>query len=234
MKSIEFPSSRPAFQKDQKNSIVASSSNCISPSAKIDWIIQLLFQTLYNQDSTDSQEHHTTLEKEPAIKMHLYKRPSGASRHLKLHEAALIRHQQKSISSPTEHSQRSSDLSSCRRLSFGNIFQEGSADVPVVYLSEHHFNRLQELREERLSKATVITTMRNPIEESGVGNEEPIRDRKLCRIKISLPRTSISFPQARKSIQKHFQNFNIRSFPHQSPRKRMRKYTSLIARDQSR
>ncbi|KAF7872614.1 hypothetical protein EAF04_003532 [Stromatinia cepivora] len=87
--------------------------------------------------------------------------PPKAPEELALHKAALIYHRQKHslppmqqvqrtpVHPPNEMAQRMVGISTPHLISIGNIFQDGIASLPVMYLSEHHLARLQELRAQR-------------------------------------------------------------------------------------
>ncbi|TGO58454.1 hypothetical protein BOTNAR_0181g00100 [Botryotinia narcissicola] len=154
------------------------------------------------------------------------KHPSKAPDQLELHKAALLYHKQKHtlppmqqvqkppVHSPEESIQQIVGASTDSQISIGNVFQDGIASLPVMYLPEHHLIRLLALKMQRADNSSSPIVERKQVEQAKrVMRSEGVEKRKL--VQNLLPKTDIATYKKPMHISNlfraHFHKPNIRT-----------------------
>lgn len=157
--------------------------------------------------------------------MFFSKHPSEALNELELHKAALIYHKKKHTlppmqqvqqvppQPPPESTPQEADVSSNLSISIGNIFQDQTNCLPVMYLSEHHLDRLRKMRAQRLNEVSTPTTEKERSRENTrlesnkrVGKSEPVVEAQPLTVDIVTHKTPLPFLNDRKFLRKNLQN----------------------------
>ncbi|KAJ8071663.1 hypothetical protein OCU04_001982 [Sclerotinia nivalis] len=159
------------------------------------------------------------------------KHPSKAPEEFALHKAALIYHQQKHslppmqrvqrtpVHSPNKIAQRMVGISTPHPITLGKKFQDGITSLPVIYLSEHHLVRLQELRAQRLKDFSFPTVERRPGNQNeGIEVSEKmekngsLEEDQSPTTNIITPTRSVPLLNIRKVSQTNLQKFATYTF----------------------